>query len=90
MSYQDIKAQRVSISAVILYVIGCFLIRETFCIWPFVVFICLGVFGFLIKKKKVFGKADYAIVFGSTFLVDDNTWPLFIALCGVFGIITSL
>jgi prepilin signal peptidase PulO-like enzyme (type II secretory pathway) len=90
LSYQDIKAQKVNILVIIMYIAGCFLIRETFCPWPFVIFICLGILGFLIKKKKVFGEADYAIVLGSSFLIDDHTWPLFIALCGVFGIITSL
>jgi hypothetical protein len=90
LSYQDIRTQSVNVFVVVLYITGSFLTGAHFCIWPLVVFACLGTLGFLIKKRRVFGEADYAVVFGSSFWVDIHTWPLFIALCGAFGIITSL
>lgn len=90
LSYQDFKTNKIHKYLSLLYVFSCILIRRDFCPWPIIIFAIIGVFSYLILATQAFGAGDYIIIFGSSFIVSQDLWPVFITLTGFFGLCTSV
>jgi hypothetical protein len=92
LAIQDIRREKVDVRWLIGFAVSCASLyitkREVPCLIPFCIFIATGLLYYIAKKKHGLGMADYVVVFSESFLLNDNSWPLFIALCGFFGIVS--
>ncbi|MDR0942692.1 MAG: hypothetical protein LBM19_03735 [Holosporales bacterium] len=93
LTIQDIVKKEVGYAPLLGFACCCialFYFRREICLVPFVVFATIGVIYFITKKTYALGAADYIIAFFISFLLPNAKWPIFLTLCGVFGIITRL
>jgi hypothetical protein len=93
LAIQDIRHGKVTLPALAAFLVGgilvfCFTSECSFA--PLAIFVCIGGLYFLTKKKPAFGSADYIVVTAASFLLPHKTWPLFLLLCGAFGIASAL
>lgn len=94
LAIQDWRFKEVHVIWVLGFFVSClldFMIAEVKfpCLYPFFIFIAIGLIYQLKFHKKAFGLADYIIAFSISFILPDNMWPLFLTVSGVFGIITG-
>ncbi|MDR1391330.1 MAG: hypothetical protein LBI95_03110 [Holosporales bacterium] len=90
---QDLRKKAVDLLSIIGFLSGCALIffnERKCCFIPFFIFLIIGILYFIVKRKQAFGSADYVIGFSVSLLLNQKNWPLFILLCGMFGVLTSL
>ncbi|MDR0630946.1 MAG: hypothetical protein LBF70_02850 [Holosporales bacterium] len=88
---QDFMYGQVRISWLIGFVVSCVglsvLKQQCPCLIPFYIFSLVGCFYYVLYKRQGLGSADYFVVFGVSFLLHERDWPLFMMLCGFFGVI---
>lgn len=92
LSYQDIRCRQVDLISVIAYIALCIFAghNQPPCFIPLLIIIFIGLFYYVFYKKKAFGMADYLIIFGSSFIINSETWSIFIIFCGLYGIIAGM
>lgn len=85
---QDIKYKEVNLLLCIIFFALCIILRSGFTIFPITCFILIALIYYIKYKKQAFGIADYILIFGSSFLINNiETAAYFILLCGLFGTI---
>lgn len=93
-AYQDILKQKISAKIALLFVVLCLakslIIGNVPCFFPFLSVCLIGIGFWFFSKKHVFGDGDYVFFFCSSFLINNSNWYIFITLCGIFGVITSI
>lgn len=93
LSIQDFKHQKVGVIPLFSFVIVCVLLgyfTREFCIIPFLIFIIIGLITYIFKRKQAFGLADYIMTFAISFIMPIDGLDIFIILCGILGILTSI